>query len=94
MALIDDVKKTLRITTTAFDTEVTDLIAAANADLRLSGLDTVVETDPLIKRAIITYCKAYFGYDNPDADRLAESYRMLKSHLAMSNDYHSYPVNA
>ena len=92
MAMLEDVKKTLRVTSTAFDSEVSDLIAACMLDLGISGVDTVVETDPLIKRAIITYCKAYFGYDNPDADRLAESYKMLKSHLSLSADYHTYPV--
>ena len=92
MALIDDVKKALRITSLAFDTEVTDLINAAKADLTLSGVDTLVETDPLIKRAIITYCKAHFGYDNPDALRLMESYESLKKHLVISTDYHTYPV--
>ena len=94
MALIDDVKKALRITSLAFDTEVTDLINAAKADLTLSGVDTLVETDPLIKRAIITYCKAYFGYDNPDSDRLALAYDSLRKHLVISTDYHTYPVDA
>lgn len=92
MALIDDVKKVLRVSTTAFDTEIGDLITAAKADLDISGIDSIVETDPLIKRAVITYCKAYFGYDNPDADRLAEAYLSLKKHLAISADYHEYPV--
>lgn len=89
MALIDDVKAALRISTT--DTgivgEVTDLISAAQTDLKLSGVLVDDTTDPLIKRAIITYCKAYFGYNNPDADRFIASYTMLKAHLSMSNDY-------
>lgn len=89
MALIDDVKAALRISTT--DTgivgEVTDLISAAQTDLKLSGVLVDDTTDPLIKRAIITYCKAYFGYNNPDADRFIASYTMLKAHLSMSTDY-------
>lgn len=94
MALIDDVKGALRVSATAFDTEISDLISAAKADLDLSGLDTVLESDPLVKRAIILYCKANFGYDNKDADRLAESYHSLKEHLAISADYHTYPEEA
>jgi len=41
MALLDDVKLALRISpgTTAYDGEVQDLIDAAKADLRLSGVD-------------------------------------------------------
>jgi hypothetical protein len=89
MALIDDVKAALRISTT--DTgivgEVTDLISAAQYDLSLSGVIADDTTDPLIKRAIITYCKANFGYNNPDADRFNASYTMLKAHLSMSGDY-------
>ena len=43
--------------------------------------------DPLIKRAIIVYVKANFGWDNPDAERLQKSYDMLKTHLALSAEY-------
>lgn len=91
MAILDDVKVALRIaaTNTAFDGEVGDLIDAAKKDLELAGVaaDKAIETDPLIKRAITTYCKAHYGYDNPDAERFLESYLMLKRHLALSVDY-------
>lgn len=89
MALLDDVKQSLRITTTAFDTEVEDLIDECKADLELSGVlaAAIVDTDPMIKRAIKTYTKAHFGFDNPDADKLQESYKMLKIHLCLSTDY-------
>ena len=90
MALIDDIKKVLRVTTTSFDTEITDLINAAKLDLDITGVDTIVETDALVKRAITLYCKANFGYDNIDADRLAQSYLSLKQHLSVSADYHTY----
>jgi len=90
MALIDDIKKELRVSSTAFDTEIADLIAGAKLDLGISGLDTIIETDALIKRAIALYCKAHFGYDNKDADRLIESYVSLKEHLSISSDYHTY----
>src|SRR5690606_8674158 len=91
MALLDDVKLALRISpgTAAYDDEVQDLIEAAKADLRLSGVDPAKldELDPLIKRAIVTYCKANFGWDNPDADRLQRAYDLLKAHLTLSQDY-------
>jgi uncharacterized phage protein (predicted DNA packaging) len=88
--MLNDVKLSLRITTTAFDVEVQDLIEAARMDLQQSGvsaLKVVDDTDPLIKRAITLYCKAFFGYDNPDADRLRDSYVMLKQHLSLAADY-------
>ena len=43
--------------------------------------------DPLIERAIILYCKANFGYDNPEADRFMESYKSLEIHMSLSADY-------
>ena len=89
MAILDDVKVALRIaaTNTAFDGEVDDLIDAAKNDLKLAGITEVNDTDALIKRAINTYCKAHYGYDNPDAERFLQSYLMLKMHLTQSTEY-------
>jgi nicotinamide riboside kinase len=94
MALIDDVKVALRISSTniSFNTEINDLINASKKDLLRSGIVVTDETDPLIKRCIVTYCKAYFGYDNPDADRLIKAYEMLKMHLMLSTEYNSEVV--
>jgi uncharacterized phage protein (predicted DNA packaging) len=88
--LLDDVKVSLRVTNTSLDIEISDLIAAARLDLIQSGISSDkanMDTDPLIRRAIITYCKANFGYDNPEANRFSESYNMLKIHLALAGDY-------
>lgn len=87
--MLEKVKKALRISllTTAFDEEIIDLIEEAKADLRLAGVYFTLETDPLIERAIKTYCKSNFGFDNPDADRFQDSYIMLKQHLCLSADY-------
>ena len=91
MAILDDVKKALRISAanTALDGEVQDLINEAKADLALVGVDTakIDDTDALIKRAIRTYCKAHFGWNNPDADRLQKAYEMIRDHLSLSVDY-------
>ncbi len=91
MALLDDVKLALRISpgTTAYDGEVQDLVDAALADLGLSGVasEKLNDADPLIKRAIVTYCKAHFGWDNPDHERLLKAYDLLKMHLALSQEY-------
>jgi uncharacterized phage protein (predicted DNA packaging) len=90
MAMLDDVKIALRVSHTALDGEITDLIAAARQDLILSGvLASRVndDDDVLAKRAIITYVKAHFGWDNPDADRLLMAFDRLKTHLTLSGDY-------
>lgn len=95
MALLDDVKLALRVSSSAFDAEIKDLIEAAKADLKLSGVAEAKaedENDPLIKRAIIVYCKAHFGYDNSEAERFHWSYDMLKAHLTLSQEYTQPPV--
>jgi hypothetical protein len=43
--------------------------------------------DPLIKRAIIVYVKANFGWNNPDAENFQQSFWMLKAHLSLSQEY-------
>jgi hypothetical protein len=89
MALIDDVKTALRITSSAFDSEINDIIAAAKDDLLLSGIDSgaLESPDPLVKRAILLYCKAGFGLDNPDSEKYMASFRSLETHLALSTEY-------
>ena len=88
--MLAEVKLALRVTTTDFDTEIQSLIDAAVADLTLAGVaaeKAQSTTDPLIKRAVVTYCKAHFGYDNPEAERFQQSYDMLKAHLTLSQEY-------
>jgi uncharacterized phage protein (predicted DNA packaging) len=92
--MLSDMKKALRINNTAYDDEIEDLIEEARGDLILSGLsesvvNNQVDVDPLIKRAIRTYVKANFGWDNPDYARLQNSYEMLKGHLSLSGDYNA-----
>ena len=87
MALINDVKQALRITTNSLDTEVTDIIEAAKIDLRISGVAKIIDTDYLIKRAIIIYAKANFGLENKDSEKYQKSYDLLKEHLALCGDY-------
>jgi hypothetical protein len=43
--------------------------------------------DPLIKRAIMVYVKANFGWSNPDAENFQKSFWMLKAHLSLSQEY-------
>ena len=90
MALIDGVKAALRVDGTEYDTEISDLIVAAQWDLILSGVSQEKANnpnDPLIKRAIIVYARAQFEWDHPNAERLQAAYDMLKAHLSLSADY-------
>lgn len=90
--MLEDIKPALRVSTDdpGITSEIQDLIDACRLDLIQSGVSTVKandEDDALIKRAITVYCKANFGYDNPDADRFNDSYIMLKQHLSLAGDY-------
>jgi hypothetical protein len=90
--LFTDIKAILRISNTAYDAEITDLILSAKADLGICGLLETSEIDPLIKRAITLYCKANFGFDNSDSAKLQQSYEMLRNHLSLSTDYAYFKI--
>lgn len=85
--MLDKVKLALRIVTDSFDSELTDLINAACGDLGVVGVTaTSSTTDPLLTRAIITYCKMHFG--EPDEyDRLKASYDEQKAQLITCTGY-------
>lgn len=89
MALLDDVKLALRISSASLDTEVQDLINAAKEDLEVTAIDETKldDTNPLIKQAIVTYVKANFGYNNPEADRFMSAYESMKRTIALSVKY-------
>lgn len=88
--MLEKVKLALRITTTAFDSELQDLIEAAMMDLGIAGVIVPTSTDSamdvIIQKAIITYCKLNFG--EPDQyDRLKRSYDEQKAQLSMATGY-------
>ena len=93
------VKLAMRISTTVFDAELLDLIAAGIADLRHAGVQfdaTTSETagtvtdytveDPLASTAIVTYCRMMFGSPS-DFDRLKAAYEMQKGQMRESRAY-------
>lgn len=84
--MLDKIKLSLRINNNAYDDEVLSLIEACKLDLKISGIASslINDTDPLIKQAIISYCKGNFGYDNPDSEKFKQSYSLLKQHLAIA----------
>lgn len=93
-AMLDKVKLALRLSGTALDGEVSDLINAAIADLRLVGINIPAEAgsssktlgDPLLDRAVVLYAKAEFGF-NDDAERYRNAYDYLKCALSLTADY-------
>lgn len=84
--MLEKVKLALRISTSAFDSELTGLIAAAKLDLGIAGVNVPTTLDDIIELAIITYCKVHFG-EPDDYDRLKASYDEQKAQLSMATGY-------
>jgi len=84
--MLDAVKLALRISTSAFDSEISDLISAAQLDLGVAGVIVPSTIDALVKTAVITYCRLHFGQPD-DYDRLKRSYDEQKAQLATCTGY-------
>ena len=92
MTMLDKVKMGLRITTNAYNDELTDLIEAAKQDLGIAGVIVPETIDEIVTRAIITYCKMSFGLPE-DADRLKRSYDEQKAQLSNATNYTDWSVS-
>ena len=90
-SLLNDAKLRLRLHINSFDDEIGDLIEAAASDLQnrnaiQSTQLASLPIDPLIKRAIMTYVRAFFGTpENPE--RLKDDYDEQKATLMMTNGF-------
>lgn len=85
------VKLSLRITTTAFDSEIIDLIDAALLDLGIAGVTEKDTTNALVKKAVTTYVRMHFGQPD-DYERLKASYDEQKEQMSMSTGYTDWSV--
>lgn len=86
-SLLTKAKLTLRITTTAFDDEIEDIIQAGYQDLETRGVLVEENIDsPLVIRALMTYVRAMFGEpENPE--RLKASYDEQKAQLMTTSEF-------
>jgi len=97
MAMLDDVRACLRVTSTMTDAEIQMWIDAAIEDMRRCGVHDSELSDegmnPLAKSAVICFVKGQYGYDNTEAERFLESYRLMLAALLNSktNEY-LYPA--
>ena len=90
-ALITSAKLAARITTAAFDSQISDLLDAAALDLGVAGVVVPEEYDALVKQACITYVLMNFG--QPDEyERLKKSYDEQKAQLATCTGYTNWTV--
>lgn len=92
MGLFDEVKAALRVSTedAGITGEIRDLIGGAKRELRRLGVqskeisaDSEVLQDEILKRAVILYAKAHFGFSE-DQEKYLEIYEKLKGYIAIS----------
>lgn len=89
MATSDQLAKArlaLRITTTAYDDEIKELIDAAEKDMNIAGVVLPATLDAIVNTAINTYVKMRFGQPE-DYDRLKKAYDEQKAQLATATGY-------
>lgn len=94
MALIDDVKMALRVTTNAYDDELSGLIESAKKDLEIAGVVIPEsDTDNVVNTAIKTYCKINFGTPNPaNWEYLKKSYDEQKAQMSNATGYTDFSM--
>ena len=85
-------KMALRITTTAFDSEITSLLNAALLDLGVAGVVIPDEINALVQQACITYVRANFGQPD-DYDRMKRSYDEQKEQLSTCTGYTNWGLD-
>ena len=83
--LIAAAKLALRLTTNAFDNEISSLLDAAYLDMGVAGIEPESD-DALVKTAAITYVRAHFG-SPADYDRLKKSYDEQKAQMQTASGY-------
>ena len=90
-SLIEQAKLAKRITTSAFDTQISQLLDAALLDLGVAGVEVPAALDALVSQAAITYFLMNFG--EPDEyDRLKKSYDEQKAQLSTCTGYTDWSV--
>ena len=85
---LSGVKLALRITVNDYDSELSDLILAAKQDLGVAGVVLPAEIDPIVRRAVITYCKMHFSSMTPaEYTHIKAAYDEQKAQLVTCTGY-------
>lgn len=90
--MLANCKTAMRITTDAYDDEITSYINAAELDLGIAGV-IYEAVDDLVQKAIITYVRMSFG-NPPNYDRLKAAYDEQKAQLQVATGYTEWGVNS
>ena len=93
MALVEDIKVSLRVVSPKFDSEVQMLVDGALYDMERVGVNPELLAldeegnlpNAFVKHAVTAYCKAHFGYDVEEATRFSDSYTRIVVDLLNSS---------
>lgn len=85
--MLNKVKLALRVSTNLLDSEISDAIATARAELIRAGVptDVVAEEGDLVQMAIKTYCLAVLTGDLNAQDKYFESFRYQEDCISKSS---------
>lgn len=96
MALIDDVKKRLRISHDKLDSDLTAAISAARSEMVRIGIKPSAANgeDPLVEEAIKTYVQYKFSSDDKAVEGYFKSWETQVDGLRKSSGYRKAAPNA
>lgn len=83
--ILEMCKVSLRMTTDAYDDELTTYINAALLDLGIAGV-VYSSLDELVQKAVVTYVRMSFG-NPPNYDKLKSAYDEQKAQLQTASGY-------
>lgn len=86
MAILEAVKLSLGKSGTSRDTDIISTIEAAKHDLRMRGVQLIIDTDPVTERAIIQYCRAWYNFQG-EGERYQKAYESMSNAMALDADY-------
>ena len=89
--MLELVKTALRISSTAFDAELTMLIQACMAELEAMNVEVATDesgapTSPMVKSAVVAYVKWRFG-NHEDKDEWRDIYHIMLAQLKTMTGY-------
>lgn len=90
MAILDDVKLSLRITHSALDSDLTAEISACKDDLQRLGWvsSKVIDSDVRVIEACKLWCKGRYDYQGKGLQYM-EAYKDFRDATAMNVDYNT-----
>ena len=93
MAFLDTCKMSLRVSTTAYDSEINTYINAAKLDLKIAGVVCETSPDDLVNTAIMTYVAWKWAKKESEKEKLRNDYNEQKAQLMNATGYTDWSVD-